>query len=288
MKRWLLATICTIALIVIVILLAFFGSVNFPQYSTDLAVGLTLLGVPIWAWALKPRIKKIEIKEKPTVSTVSIPNQQEFNYSSTEKTKSDNFLSILLPKDKTLKHSIYLINENEPQKLNFDNSLLDEIYEKARKAASLMFYDSKLSSFHIQVYPFESQETDDSIIKSVVNIHFIFYSENAKKVCRMIFNEVGGVRHMVPDEDVTINFDRMVFSKVPWRGVNWKAFLSKAYDTVKRLSVSKKTYYDVFAASHDKELPWAITFFDGFNGKRRSYNWNGKGIDERRITLQGS
>jgi hypothetical protein len=265
-----------------------FWECKLPSYSTDLAVGLTLLGITIWGWALKPRIKKIEIKEKPTVSTASIPNQQEFNYSNTEKTKLDNFLSNLLPKDKTLKNSIYLINENEPQKLNFDNSLFDEIYEKARKAASLIFSDIKLSSFHIQVYPYEIQETHDSIIKSVVNIFFIFYSENAKKVCKMIFNEVGGVCHVDPDEDATINFDRMFFSKVPWRGVNWKGFLSKAYDTVKPLSVSKKTYYDVFAASHDKELPWAITIFDGFNGKRRSYNWNGKGIDERKITLQGS
>jgi hypothetical protein len=275
-----LAAIFSIALIVTIILLLN-GSPS--QYSTDLAVGLTLLLFPLWGWAFKDEIKKLTKMKEEDYSLVR-ETKQVLSYSVPEHDEPVDFLGA--SKDKTIKNSIYLPDERESNELNFDNRLLDDVYEKALKIASSTYSDSRLSFFSIQVYPYWSIETDDSIIKSNVNIHYSFYSKNSNKVCRIIFNEVDGIHHLSPDEDATNWLERIVLPRVPWKGVNWKLFLNKAFDKVKPLSTSEKTYYDLLKCVSDEDFPWSIVFFDGFSGKKQVFNWNGKGNKEKDIDIQ--
>lgn len=195
MRDWLVAIFCSIAIIFIVILLVVFGSVELSAYSTDLAVGLTLLIVSPWVWVIRRKFRKKAIKETGNIPISNVPTgsiltddavkRQEPNYSSKEEVKSVSSLSFLKPK--VIKSSIYLPNENEQGNLSFDNTLLDEIYEKTLKRALSAYSDCKLSCFSIQVYPYQTRETDDSIIKSDIIINMSFYSKNADKISSASF-----------------------------------------------------------------------------------------------------
>jgi hypothetical protein len=224
-------------------------------------------------------------REKVIISTEDTPKKT-VNASNMEKAESVGSLYFLQSTDKVLKNSVYLLNENEPDNLNFDNTLLDEIYEKALKKALSAYSDCRLSSFSLQVYPYDKRETDDSIIKSSIIFNMSFYSANSGKSLRFHFSEEDGIYHTCPDEDAINEFERVVFSKTPWRGIYWKKFLSKALDKVKPLSVSEKTCYTLLVTPRLNYFPWTLHFFDGFNGKKYVFAWNGKGSDERSIQIE--
>lgn len=106
------------------------------------------------------------------------------------------------------------------------------------------------------------------------------------KFHRLHFSETSGIYLTSPDEDAIHDYERAVFSKVPWKGIHWKQFINKTVDKVKPLSVSKKTYYNLLVSPNLKDLPWSIHFFDGFSGKKYAFGWNGKGADERSIHIE--
>jgi|GEM_PF-2913586 len=281
MKRKQSAAIAgTVVITAIVMLLL---NENPSQYSTELAVGITLMLFPLWGWAFKSELRHL-FKDESTKSAAVKPLQIA-SVHKTELNQQDKRPIILLPKDKTVKNSIHLPNEDEPQKLSIDNNFIDELYGRAHKLASSIYYDSELSSVSIQVFPFWKTETADATIKSTVTIFFYFYSKNAEKYFQVSYDEVNGVTHTFPDEDATCDYQRVALSKFAWRGVYWKGFLSKAYDKVKPLAKSNKTYYNILI-SPTTIKEWSAIFFDGVSGRRRTYYWDGKGIDESSINVE--
>ncbi|MCL4429112.1 MAG: hypothetical protein M1167_00005, partial [Chloroflexi bacterium] len=149
------------------------------------------------------------------------------------------------------------------------------------------YSDSKLSTVHIQVLPYEKiLSTGDAAIKSAITIFFDFYSKNAQKVCEVHYDEIYGAIHKFPDRDAINDFERAVFGKIPWKGVHWSEFLNKAYDKIKPLSISDDTHYQLSCMANSKNLPWRVTFFDGFNGRKRIFYWNGKGANEKDIEIK--
>lgn len=165
-----------------------------------------------------------------------------------------------------------------------NNTTINELYKKARQLALSVYSDCKLSHFSIQVYPFDCLEDEDSIIKSRVTLYFTFFAKHAKKVCKIRCNETYGIDRETPDDDADWLYSHP-YPNLPWVGVQWKTFLAKAFERVKPLTDNKKTYYNVFVYSTDKNLPWIACFYDGYNGRRQVGRWNGKGSSEKDITI---
>lgn len=263
------------------------GSVNLPMYWTEVAAGLTLIGIGVLYWGFKPDIVRW-IKGKKETIKKELPLPISNNNKPTEKLSKPYDEKQLQTGEKVIKKGILLPDNNEIVKLNVANSFLDELYEKARSKATESNNDAKLSYFSIQVYPFLHE--DYSLIpfieiQSTVRIYMYFYSKWGNKIHKFRYIELEQRVEKLPDEPPMSDWSRKIFAKVPWRkNPHWMQFLGKAYAKVKALPVSEGTGYQLMARAYNKEMPWKIMFEDGL-GNRHTYGWNGRGLDENSITV---
>lgn len=172
-------------------------------------------------------------------------------------------------------------NETQITKLNVDNHFLDKIYEQARNKAIGIFPDAKLSSFSILVRPYGES--------SRVNVFLNFYSKWANKTCRFAsYNNSPETEHLTPDEPASYPFETQVFTNQPWKeSPQWQQFIEKAYAKIDPLTPENDSRYHLSARPHSNKS-WLLTFVDGFSGRKRSFEWDGKGLDEsgiKQITL---
>jgi hypothetical protein len=173
-----------------------------------------------------------------------------------------------------------LPDTTEVTKLEMDDVLLDKIYEQARSEAVKTYDDAGLSSFSIQVYPFESGRPS-------VYIYFVFYSKWANKICDFQYSDLtSSLKHYTPDKRAKTDVYRRVFSTLPWKtSPQFLRALKLAYDKIKPLPSVKGTSYLFFRlASQDH---WSLKFEDGTSGEEYSFSWNGQGLDENSIRQEG-
>ncbi len=274
-----LAVILTVALIVVIVFVAIFSWETFMEYFIQLLSSLTVSLIALWLVAYRKEINTLKTKETENVSTVSVSEQQVVD----ESVKESKVFCDRENSKNSIKNSIYLPNINSPDKLNIDNSLIDNVYDKALKMAVSIFSDSELSMFSIMVDPYNAL-CPESGEQPHVLISYYFYSKNAKKTCLIMFDETDGLRHKTPDEDARYIHEISAFSKVPWKGSNWQEFIIKAFEREK--PISENSYYNLIVIPFDKKLPWSIVFHDTFNGSRHSYDWNGKGKDLKSIIIE--
>jgi len=231
------------------------GSIALPDYWTQLAVVLTATALGILYWGFKPQIDRL-FKEKGKF----------------QKAKSE---TAPLRKEETQEAS--LLPENvQITKLSIDDSLLDEIYEQARRKAIDIYHDAQLSFFAIQVYPFTGPS---------VNIYLDFYSKWADKKCTLRARSDASwhVEHSPPDKHPKYDSGRQVFTTLPWKeSPQWMEFLNRAYAKIGPFAPAIGTSYHLFAYPTQNKH-WSLGFSDGFSGKEYSFEWDGKGLDENSI-----
>lgn len=242
-------------LIAIIAYLGYSGRIVLSDYWTGLAVALSVSVLTILYWGFKPQIDRFFGENK---------NLQE------GKTET-----VWVPKEET-QESAKLPDFFQITKFRIDNSLLNELYELARREAINLYDDARLSAFTFQVFPYANQQN--------VNIYFKFYSKWADKLCTFISRDyVRQVEHWLPDKRPMSTQDRAVLVSLPWKeSPQWIAFVEKTYAKIEPLTPSRNSSYHVIANASD-EVPWFIKFEDGFNGKECAFKWDGKGLDETSI-----
>jgi hypothetical protein len=159
--------------------------------------------------------------------------------------------------------------------VNMDNSLFDEIYERAQREAIGIYHDAQLSYFTIQVYPYQKLN----------NIYLTFYSKWADKTCNFVSDNCNRqARHSPPDKRPVVNSEERGFTTLPWKkSPQWQKFIERAYAKIEPLTPARNTGYHLSAyISHDG-LVWRLNFEDGFSGREHAFKWNGKGFDEGSI-----
>jgi hypothetical protein len=195
--------------------------------------------------------------------------------SATEREIQNHKIETLTKKEQTQKNS-FLPDEKDIFNLAIDNYLLDQIYEQAHSQVIRLYHDAQLARFIIQVFLMQQAIPH-------VTIFFFFYSKWADKLCCFRYGDNLKMEHSTPDKPVKEDVDRKVFEKLPWReSPEWMSFLKMAYAKITPLSPSFKTYYSI-ASYAFCELPWTAKFEDGFSGNEFSFDWNGKGLDEKSI-----
>jgi len=163
--------------------------------------------------------------------------------------------------------------------LKIDNNFIDQMYNEARSEAIGIFNDVQLSSFSIQVFPFQHPP--------MVNIYFDFYSKWADKICsfQYIGSESPYLRLIKPYKTPIIDNHREVFSNLPWKNTALLLLaLRKSYDKIKPLTSTEETCYNLFAYAQPT-VYWRFIFEDGFNGNRYRFSWDTKGLAEKNIQL---
>jgi len=251
-------TIISIAIAVVLFIflgyLAYSGSIVWTDYWTTLAVTLTAIALGILYWGFKPKIDRFFEERKET-----------------EKSRAETVPSLEIEKRK----NELLLDNTQITKLNVNDSLLDKIYEQAQRIAIDLYHDAQLSSFTIQVYPYEKTGPQ-------VNIYMDFYSKWADKICG--FQHRGSseqLKHITPDKAPISNSERIVSATLLWKTCpQWMQFLDRAYIKIKPLTPNEKTSYHLRATS---PTDWYLNFEDGFSGKEHSFRWNGKGLDEKSV-----
>lgn len=161
--------------------------------------------------------------------------------------------------------------------LNVDNSLLDEVHEKAHRKAINIYHDAQLSRFCIQVHPFQE-------VGERVNIYLDFYSKWADRTCDFVYHESSRqVKHLPPNRRPTDDYDRGVFTTLPWKkSPQWLRFLKRVSVRIPPLPVTTGTNYHLSALSSPSTY-WSVTFDDQFSGDKYSFEWSGKGLDKNNI-----
>jgi hypothetical protein len=254
-----ISTITAIALLIIVVYLAYSGSITLPDYWTQLAVTLTAIALGILYWGFKPRIDSL-LKEKRRV-------------------KNGKSETVLLREKETPKNSL-LPDSAKITKLGIENDLLDRVYEQARHQAIELYHDAELSGFNIQIFPYREAGNK-------ANIYFNFYSKWADRICQFQHTEQSSiVRHTLPDKRAKYDSDRKVFTALPWKeSPHWMQVPDRVYAKIGPLAPTTETAYYLFAYPPPKNN-WLIIFDDAFSGNEYSFEWNGKGLDEQSLKQQ--
>jgi hypothetical protein len=263
--RRVVSIIVAVILFLLIVCLAFSGSIVWSDYFTGLAIALTTIILGVLYWGFKPQIhgffkkneklERAEIKTEPKTETV----RTETNISERKESRK----SALLP------------DNTEITKLNVNEELLDEIYEQAYSQVIETYHDAKLSHLAIQVFPFREFFPN-------INIYFTFYSKSANKNAKFRYSEFQSqVEHITPDKRVRIDYDREVFADLPWKeSPEWTQFLKRAYVRLNPISPNENSNYNISARAYSQDFPWTVTFEDGYSGEESRVYWNGKGLDE--------
>ena len=273
--RTIVSIIVASVLFLLVIYLAFSGNIVWLDFWTGLSIALIPVALAILYWGLKPQIQGL-FKGKSKTQQDKITNvllEQETNQKSATPLAKTSF-SI----EKKNQSSVLLPDRNEITKLNITDGLLDQIYEQAQTQAITMYYDAQLSSFTIQVFPFQD-------VGASVNIYFSFYSKWVNKTCTFRYSDFQPqVEHTLPDKRARSDYDKQIFNTLPWReSPQWLQFLGRVYVRIKPIPPAKSTCYHLNARAYSKNTPWRVTFEDGFSGNEYVFEWDGKGLDENSI-----
>jgi hypothetical protein len=224
------------------------GIILLTAFWTGLSVALIPIALGILYWGFKPQLNRLFKENRDT---------KESKVETTIATKEEKQKSALLPE------KIKII------KINIDNDFLDKIYEQTRREAIEMYHDAQLSSFSIQVFPFQDHQ----------NVYFDFYSKFANKICTFIyFGLYKQVEHRSPDKRQSIESEKGVYTILPWKkSPQWMKFIERAYIQIVPLTPHEKSCYHLLSNSMEKY--WALNFEDGFNGEEYSFRWDGKGLN---------
>lgn len=200
----------------------------------------------------------------------------------TVKTEEQNNKAETIPTRERETQKIVLLPESaEITELNISNDLLDQIYGKAHSQVISKYNDAQLSDFSIQVWPFNA-------VSAIVNIYMRFYSKFADKSCLFVFSdEEPQVKHAPPDRPVTSDYDRGVFTTLPWnKSPLWLQFLKRVYAKVGPFARASGTVYHLFALPRQKGgVLWTLNFDDHFSGRQYSSEWNGRELDDNSIRV---
>jgi hypothetical protein len=251
--RRLVSIVIAVILFLIIIYLAVSGYIVMSDFWTGLSIALIPIALAILFWGFKPQIYGF-LKKNGKTKRVGIK---------TEPIEKKESRSTLLP------------DSTDIMKLNINEELLDQIYEQARSQAVGIHHDAKLSSFMIQVFPFQK----------VVSIFMDFYSKWTDRTYTFKYSDFElQVKHVIPDKFAKNDYTRKVFSNLPWKeSPQWMQFLNMAYVRIKPIQPAARTYYYLLARAYSKNAPWILTFEDGFTGKDYVFEWNGKGLDKNSI-----
>jgi len=174
--------------------------------------------------------------------------------------------------------SALLPDNTEITKLNIDDSLLDEIYEKAQREAIKIYRDAQLSGFSVQVLPFGKAG------RPIVNVYYDFYSKWADRICHFQFSELShSLKHYLPNKRPIADLDTEAFANLPWKtSPHWMQFLSRSYDRIKPLPPVEDTCYNLYAKP-TQQTYWIAVFQNGLSGDEHSFEWDGRRLDENGI-----
>lgn len=163
----------------------------------------------------------------------------------------------------------FLPDENEKWRLNIDNSLLTDLYDKAHGLAVTQFQDAKLSGIIIFVCPYRTW--------GKVTIYFEFYSQWADRTCNYMFCDAISITEIKAGKVVELDLPRVTFDELPWlRCPEWPQALRKACEKAGPLSASENSFYALGAYGRN-EPEWSIIFEDGITGDEFNFTWNCQG-----------
>ena len=266
--------VVAVALSVVILFLAFSGSVVPQDFWTGISIALVTLTLGVLYWGFKPRIDKFFTKERDfQKDKTATPLLKEEESPKNELIQTETEPS----KEKKISRRGLLADTEDISKLDIENDFLDQIYGQAHNQAIHIYYDAQLSHFIIQVWPFAE-------VGANVNIYFDFHSKWVDKTCSFRYSDANPqVEHSLPDMPAKSDFDRRSFAKLPWKeSPQWIHFLNRAYIKIKPLVPASKTRYHLSAGAYNSPS-WRLTFDDGFTGNDFVFEWNGKGLDENSI-----
>lgn len=158
--------------------------------------------------------------------------------------------------------------------LNINNTIVTNTYKQIYEQILIEHHDAKLANFFLIVYPYSEDGN--------FYLHFVFYSPWSDKCFTYIgFGYESGpinVRESKPAKPVEYEYERAVFSKLPWiEHTDWLGIVSLAYEKIGPLPSVPETYWSISAYPYDDTIDWLVSFQDGVTGKIYRFAWNGEG-----------
>ena len=199
------------------------------------------------------------------------------------KTEERNEAETVPSRKAETQKTILLSDNSKITKLNIDNEWLTRLYGEAYSKAIVTYRDAQLRCLSIQVFPFTQ-------LGSRVNIYLDFYSKWADRVCGFVYREDDQQVKQIEDVPLRKNDRRDVFAILPWiKNPDWMEFLNLAYAKIGRLSEREANGYHLMATPPREEYgKWTVIFDCDLSGLRRSFDWNGRGLDHPEQNIRES
>jgi hypothetical protein len=163
-----------------------------------------------------------------------------------------------------------LVDSNYIWKLSIDNSVIDELYNKAHDLAVNELHDATLTAFYIIVYPYWQNPA--------LVVIFDFYSQWTDRSLSFSSSNMNDVVQNGDQKQNTLNTYTTIFDELPWiQNPEWQLFLRKSYEKVSiSLQKNENTHYQI-TASAGLNPHWVSVFVDGSTEQIYRFSWDGQG-----------
>jgi hypothetical protein len=154
---------------------------------------------------------------------------------------------------------------------NINNNYLSDLYIQAHNDAIKKYSDAKLHNIRIYIYPYVQYGYP-------YNVTLVLYSGKPSDRSLSYCSSGSDSRKMEPDyyfPDTPTKSDdgRTTFSELPWdTKPYWDEMILKAIEKIGPLSLSEKTYFEIFSTA--KDGIWHTYFYDGDTGKDTCFYWD--------------